>query len=459
MISRGINLLRDKPFFLTGFIYAFWYLSLFPGRLSGDTSQAIVLIRNGESTDWWTGIYFQFLRVATFDGRILFIASAITLAVLYFAIFYLVESMPFGHSQKSVVLNIVLITPLAGAFGMNVSHDVFQASSILFLTGIEFRIVRKMFLTSKVDYLVEATLILTILMNHFGLIMALFHLIQILRAKGYKFGLFISVALIATYLIGGIGVDKSEMKSLAYPMIHDIKCIVQHPDSTVSANDWILLSKLAPMEEWKDKVTCRDQVNLLGALASLDVSALSSKDLAQLYFRIAAQNPYILVYQHIIRATVVLPPPFFQAPDNQIKYNREQWIGFDSNSELQNGPELLHSSLDLPELKLDIEILKPFEYLALLTVFIVNQASWFWSWAGLWTYPTIFLIFIAGVNDNKKYFTTLIPILLLAGFLLLLSPQSSGRYVMGTILTGFISLIILIRDILSRIRVRKSIFE
>ena len=66
-----------------------WYLSLFPGRLSGDTSQAIKLIRNGESTDWWTGIYFQFLRISTLNGRFLFLASAITLATLFASVVFL----------------------------------------------------------------------------------------------------------------------------------------------------------------------------------------------------------------------------------------------------------------------------------------------------------------------------------------------------------------------------------
>lgn len=452
MAQKRLNKVHRRASSLPFVAFVFWYVSLFPGRLSGDTSQAITLIQEGKSTDWWTGIYFQFLRVATFNGRFLFIASALTLGALFSAILYLIYSLPLSERTRSIVIPVVLFSPLAGAFGVNVSHDVFQASSIIILTAIEFRLINKIYLSSRIDIYIEVLLVLTILMNHFGLVLVVFHVLQILRTKNLRIVSVVIVALATTYVIGGINVEKSEMKSLTYPMIDDIKCIVQHPDSTVSEGDWKLLSRLAPVAEWKNKVTCRDQVNLLGALPSLNTSALDKGSFISLYLRIASQNPYLLVYQHIIRATVVLPPPFFQAPDNQISYDRELWLGFDSNSELQNGPELLHPSLDLPQLKTDLVILKPLEYFALFFVFILNQASWFWSWAGLWLYPIVFFVFLTGLKFNKSYWSSLIPVLLLAIFLILLSPQSSGRYVMGTILIGFSYLIALISTSVMELR-------
>ena len=426
------------------FPFMLWYLSLFPGRLSGDTSQAIELLRNGESTDWWTGIYFQFLRISTLNGRFLFLASAITLATLFASVVFFVNSMPISVKHKPNILLLVLLSPLTGAFGVNVSHDVFQASSILIVTGIEFRIIERNFFMNKSDFVIEGLLVLTVFMTHFGLILAVYHVLQIMRLRELRIASMVALGLALTYFVGGIQVDKSEMKSLVYPMVTDLKCIVQHPDATVNQEDWKVLSRMAPIEEWKKKVICRDQVNLLGALPSLNLSAIDSKTLTKLYFRLGSQNPYILVYQHLIRASVVLPPPFFRAPDNQIAYNREEWIGFDSNSELQNGPELLHTSIDVSDFKTNLEFIKPFEYLAMFSVFIVNQASWFWSWAGLWMYPIVVVLVLLRKRSGNSYWMVMTPTLLLSSFLLLLSPQASGRYVMGTIIVGLACSIYLI---------------
>jgi hypothetical protein len=436
MISKIHLGILWKRYFKIIVPFMVWYLSLFPGRLSGDTSQAIELLRNGESTDWWTGIYFQFLRISTLNGRFLFLASAITLATLFASVIFFVNSMPISVKHKPNILLLVLLSPLTGAFGVNVSHDVFQASSILIVTGIEFRIIERNFFRNKSDFVIEGLLVLTVFMTHFGLILAVYHVLQILRVKKLSFASIVALSLVLTYFVGGIQVDKSGIKSFAYPMVTDLKCIVQHPDATVNQEDWKALSKLAPIEEWKEKVICRDHVNLLGALPSLDLSEVDSSTLAALYFRLGSQNPYLLVYQHLIRASVVLPPPFFRAPDNQIAYNREEWIGFDSNSELQNGPELLHTSIDISDFKTNLVFIKPFEYLALFPVFIVNQASWFWSWAGLWLYPIAAVLALLRKRSGNSYWMIMTPTLLLSSFLLVFSPQSSGRYVMGTIIIG-----------------------
>lgn len=440
MLQSLAQFIERKTIPISLSIYFFWYLSLFPGRVSGDTKQAILLIKNGQSTDWWTGTYFQFLRLTTFDGNALYLASAITLGILFFAIIFFIRSLPINPRLHKYLIPIILISPLAGGFGVNVSHDIFQATSILFVTAIEFKILEKKFLSNKQDYLVEILLVLTIMMTHFGIILAIFHIIQIARAKKISLALFVSVSIIGAYFVGTVGVEASQFKSLRFPLIQDIKCIVQHPDSKVSAANWESLSKIAPLSEWKQKVICRDQVNLLGALPNLDAWGLSFQELFKLYIEISSENPYLLVYQHIIRSTIVLPPPFFQSPDNQILYDREKWLGFDSNSELQNGPELIHPSLDIPELKVNIQIIKPFEFLALFPVFVINQASWFWSWSGFWIYPYIIFLIIIRIRNRRKYWSSLYPYALLSLFLFLLSPQSSGRYVMGNILIGFISL-------------------
>ena len=49
-----------------------WFLITFPGRAGFDTVYAIQLMRDGETTNWWTAWYFRILQVLTFNGKNIF---------------------------------------------------------------------------------------------------------------------------------------------------------------------------------------------------------------------------------------------------------------------------------------------------------------------------------------------------------------------------------------------------
>ena len=70
-------------------------------------------------------------------------------------------------------------------------------------------------------------------------------------------------------------------------------------------------------------------------------------------------------------------------------------------------------------------------------VFIVNQASWFWGWGGLWLYPlVIYYLFSLRVRKIKTLVLALFPTLLLHGSYVLVGPGPLGRYYLSTIIAG-----------------------
>ena len=73
----------------------FWYISLFPGRIGTDPVQAIKLMEKNQSTDWWSALYFWFLRVTTFNGQSIWLASLLSLIPLYLSLIYFLYSLCF----------------------------------------------------------------------------------------------------------------------------------------------------------------------------------------------------------------------------------------------------------------------------------------------------------------------------------------------------------------------------
>lgn len=427
----------------------FWYLALFPGRLSYDSAEAIRLIQVGKSTDMWSAPYFNFLRLTTFGGKTLFLSSAISISFLFFAIKHLISQLPLKKKTSRLTLSCISLSPLFGAFGVTVSHDVFQAAGIIMLIFIELKKKNSLIFFSKDFYHVILAFI-CLIMTHGGIAIILSYLVLNLIRRNFRLLLHVSPAFILIFSIFSVDVKKHD--DLQYiQVIADMKCIAQHPDADLSEADWKILSKIAPIREWKNQVSCAMVDYLTGALPSMNERAISSVELIRTFLRIVSHNPQIAVYQHIMRSTVALPPPFFMPPQNQIEWGYKKPIGLNSNSELQQGIELLHSSIDEPSVKKQFSIFKPLEYIALLNVFLINQASWFWSWGGFWLW---FIIIcwqkLYKGNKLRDIYISIYPIIALHVFLFIFSPHSDGRYVMGTILVGNISALILIIDKLSQ---------
>ena len=94
-----INRIRENKW-VTGSILVtfFWYVSLFPGRIGSDPVKAILLMRQGASTDWWTAQYFWVLKLTSINGESIWLASLISLIVLYACTSYFIFSVLFANS-------------------------------------------------------------------------------------------------------------------------------------------------------------------------------------------------------------------------------------------------------------------------------------------------------------------------------------------------------------------------
>jgi hypothetical protein len=235
-------------------------------------------------------------------------------------------------------------------------------------------------------------------------------------------------------------------------MIADLKCIAQHEQASLSNRDWQFLQGIAPKSEWLIPLSCTTVDEPVGSLVSREPEAMIlDRNFLFNYASVIAKNPAVFGMAHIQRSRGALPPPFFQGPDNQVELDTSVPIGQGTNTALQNSIEMLHPSVDEPSVNIRVSILKPLEVLAQGFTFLVNQASWFWGWGGLWLWPLVYF-FITRVKEAKIIFrlTAIAPILLLHTMLVAVGPAPLPRYVMSAIISGIACLVIIILEGLER---------
>lgn len=423
-----------------------WYLSLFPGRLGSDYSKAIVMIQGGESTSWWTSLFWWFLRISSLEGRSIAIASSLCLMGLGYSLLYLCESLPGKKTVNRLALLLVGLTPMYGAFGVNVSHDVFQVAGILIFTGFQFRVFNARDKISTADYLAVTLASAMVLTTHYGLPLVAVNLFLFLFQKYFKLAFLIAGTTGLISVISPIGITQVPTHGLVIPIMGDLKCIAQLETAELSEADWSFLLSIAPKSEWTNPKTCSFIDYSIEDMTSVKLGDIEfNKSLVSNYLRISSKNPAVVAMAHFQRASVALPPPFFLGPPNQVTRDPDVPIGQGTNNALQSYPGVLHPSIDEPSVDLKIGWLAPLEALAQAGIFLINQASWFWGWGGLWLWPVVIYLAVSykGIGVFGRL-SILSNILVLHGLLLILAAPIP-RYVISTILLG---LLITIRSVI-----------
>ena len=441
----------------SGVVSLLWYVSLFPGRIGYDPVQSVILMRNGESTDWWTSIYFWFLRITTFYGQSIWLASLISMIILYLSMLYFIYSFPENKKRIQKVAFFICLSPLFGNFAVNINHDIFISAGTLLLVGISLRHYLNSF--TKIDRYIPYFAISLLMNAKTGYFIILtFLMFKLLTSQRYLKLFSYVVTALALFFLSSIGITKTSVPMHFLPALADLKCVAQHPEARISNDEWNYLKILSPEEKWKEPITCSSMDVAIGGIRSEKLKTIDAKEFIENYVSIASKNPAIIIQTHLQRSSVALPPPFFQGPENQVDRNINNPVGLNTNTALQLGPIVLHPSIDDEELKIHNPVLKTLESLALLPSFVINQASWFWGWGGLWLWPIYFyLITRLRGGSLKRIVGVTYPLIATHLVLFLVGPIPAPRYVMATILIGNAVTLFLISEFMSKTKLGSDV--
>ena len=424
-----------------GVIVVFWYIAQFPGRLGFDNSEIIRMLESDRSTDWWSAEFFWYMKIFSGNGSGIYVLSAIQALLLTIYLIRFVRLFISGSRTQNIVILATVMNPIFGNMAVNVSHDTFIVIGVLSIVSDNVRFFRKIeetILRTKVSYLITFVGLLSLTFSSLGKIILISQIVFVLFTRQKIARYLITVPLVALLSITSyLHVDHFDKVHINQILVFDLKCIAQHEKAEISESQWVLLESFAPREEWAIPVSCKLGDAQLGVMPNLNYENLPR--LVKTYYQIVKQNPAIALQAHFQRASQALPPPFFYGPENQVVRDPNIPIGLGSNNSLQQGTELLHPSVDEPSVNIKFAPFYPFEAIAQTLIFVVNQASWFWGWGGLWLYPIALQYILKG--RLGRIVPELFPIIVLHLSLIIIGPGPFGRYVLTTILMGNIFLV------------------
>lgn len=417
-----------KSYYVEIFILFFYFFALFPGRPSYDLILMTEMMKNDESAATWSATYFRLIQLLTFNGNILSVASATGMIVFYFSFLFFMRALPFSNRIQIFTRRIVVALPIFSIFALTVNHDVFAVSGIFILVGL---------LIKNIPFKKKYLLILIFAgfltsMSWLGVSAFLGFIFSIIIKRRYKEAI-LSFTMITTFVLGSLlilNVDPGPSNRWL-PVVGDLKCVAQDPDSDITQAQWDSLVLLAPKNEWLDPVSCVI-ADFAPDVAEKNISINPLKSI-KLWGQLLIANQKTIVEAHLQRASVALPPLFSAPPPNSFSTNYLSPIGQGVPATLFQFSEFLSTGRHTGQYESSPNFLKPIEIIVLTEAHLFNRTSYFWGWGGLWLLVSYFFFpFIF----KKRNLYALNPLLFTHMLMLLVSPGPVSRYVHASIITG-----------------------
>jgi hypothetical protein len=310
-------LVRSEPW-LPLLIGVAWWAAMYPGLFGEDSLMNLTEARDGPVSVWFTAWWIYVIRFVTIGTRAIPLLTLFGVLMLTFAVRYWAAAcLPAGVSRALAVC-LVCASPLVGALGIQVRHDIEMTAGLLLCAAVVAR-ASDLSWPRIVDVVVLTFAVALIATRHNGVAVLLGAAIGcfIVPADGAfrQALLLVTVAgavlagtFVATRLAGHSEI--ADRLGAVEWAVTDISCLLSKDNVRVSADEWSYLTTVAGRADWPQRNACRFMDKELFAAASFrpDVVRANPMALLRVWLALARHNPLAMLGAHAERVRLFLPP-------------------------------------------------------------------------------------------------------------------------------------------------------
>lgn len=313
----GRFLVRTEPW-LPLVIGLAWWVAMYPGLFGEDSLMNLTEAREGPVSVWFTAWWIYVIRFVTLGTRAIPLLTLFGVLTLTFAVRYWAASCFPPGSSRAVSVCLVCASPLVGAFGIQVRHDVEMTAGLLLCAAIVSRAGDPAW-PRVVDVVLLVFAVLLIATRHNGLAVVLGAALGCVLMPGtglVRQGLML-MTVAGAVLAGTIAATRiAGHSTIADPLgavewaVTDISCLLSKDHVQVSADNWAYLSTVASPSDWPQPHACRFMDKELFAAASFRRSVLRDNPgaLLRVWLALTLDNPRRMLQAHLERVRLFLPP-------------------------------------------------------------------------------------------------------------------------------------------------------
>ena len=291
---------------------------MYPGLFGEDSLMNLAEARNGPVSVWFTAWWIYFIRFVTLGTRAIPLLTLFGVLTLTFAIRHWAASFFPQGSARALSICLVCASPLVGAFGIQVRHDVEMTAGLLLCAAVVGRVGDPSW-PRVADVLLLVFAVVLIATRHNGLAVVLGAAIGCLLVpgtglvrQGLTFLIVGGAVLVGTVAATRIAGQSQIVDSLGAVewAVTDISCLLSKDHVQVSADNWAYLTTVASRSDWPQPNACRFMDKELFAAASWQHSVVHDNPgaLLRVWLALALENPLRMLRAHMERVRLFLPP-------------------------------------------------------------------------------------------------------------------------------------------------------
>ena len=298
---------------------AAWWVFMYPGLFGEDSILNLTEARFGPVSVWFTAWWIYLIRLVTVGMRIIPLLTLFGVLTLSFAIRQWAWACFPRSSARALALCLICASPLVGALGIQIRHDIELTAGLLLTVAVATRVGAMCTPLRATDIAQLALAAFLVPTGHTGVPVATGAAIGCLvfRGKGSRRAALVflvvaaagfTITQVATFISGNRGsVDR--MQSVEWA-ITDISCVLSKDSVVVSSDDWKILSAIATPADWPQPDACRFMDKYLFASPSFQKTAVGPRigPLMHVWLSLALKNPLQMIGAHVERVRLFLPP-------------------------------------------------------------------------------------------------------------------------------------------------------
>jgi hypothetical protein len=303
-----------------------WWAAMYPGLFGEDSIINVSEAATGPIRAWFTVWWIYVIRIVSINGRFFPLVGLFCILTLVFAVREWIRACFPPSRARAWSLCILCATPLIGALGIQIKHDIPMTAGLLLCAAVLTRICSAGEALRVTDVAQLGFAVLLLSTRHNGLPTVLGA--ALLGAFAIKRNRTFYVVTLLTMAFGIFGVTQAatRLSRVRYSVdpvqsvewaLADISCLLTKNGVSVSGDEWRTLETIATREDWPQSNACRFMNGLIFA-PSFKESVVSANywDVLRVWRALAAANPLRMMAVHFERTRIFLPPFVTGVPSN-----------------------------------------------------------------------------------------------------------------------------------------------
>lgn len=421
MVNRTI--LKNEYFW--GFLLAIsWWVLLNPGFFSVDSIDLLRRIESRNLSSEWTFVWEIAVFLLSFGGVFPGFATLTFALILNLSLAYTVKSvLPNQHSL--LVCLLMFNCPAISFFGLTLWHDVPMTSGLLIFSSSWIRFWK----AKEVNFTLQCLASLLIMFRHNGIwTTAILCIVGTCLFRKRICG-FIRLFFIPVFVIGVMSIflnafffksENVQITGLSHWMKYDVACWLSKETNILERNDVLYKFQSEGNQQFQSKDSC------FWFMKPQEVEAwstISSRQAVQFWLKITIQEPWEILKIHAKRNAYLLPDPF----------------------NLPTRPPFLHTNVEYVNDHVKPTFTEMYE--------ATRSIGRAWNYLGSITgYAGLWLLMIALTAARLKDFRPLLFLaVLLNSTMFVVAIIPDVRFVMYTIIVGYLSAVVSFLDLANKL--------